>query len=86
MPNNRKVSSVGNDGETIENISDGNQDTRSEAEDVGHKQDVPDVKDDENKMSEDETDAADDDERDNDETEDGATVPSAPPAEELQEP
>ena len=85
MPNNRKVSSIGNDGETIENISDGNQDTRSEAEDVGHKQDVPDVKDDENKMSEDETDAADD-ERDNDETEEGATVPSAPPAEELQEP
>ena len=85
MPNNRKVSSVGNDGETIENISDGNQDTRSEAEDVGHKQDVPDVKDDKNKMSEDETDAADD-ERDNDETEDGATVLSAPPAEELQEP
>ena len=82
MPNNRKVSSVGNDGETIENVSDEKQDTRSEAEDVGHKQDVSDVKDDENKMSEDET----GDDMDNDENEDGATVPSAPPAEELQEP
>lgn len=85
MPNDRKVSSVGHDGQTIENVTDGKEDTGKEAEDVGQKHDVSDdVKDDDTKK--DETNVAGDEKDDEEENEDVTTIPSAPPAEELQEP
>ena len=84
MPNDRKVSSVGHDGQTIENVSDGKEDTKSEAEDVGQKpDDTNDVKDNKKEEENDNT----GDERDNEEENDDdvPTIPSAPPAEEIQE-
>ena len=87
MPNDRKVSSVGHDGQTIENVTDGKEDTGKQAEDVGQKHDVSDdVKDDDTKIPKDETNVTGDDKGDEEENEDVTTIPSAPPAEELQEP
>ena len=88
MPNDRKVSSVGHDGQTIENVTDGREDTGKEAEDVGQKHNVSDdVKNDDAKSPKDKTNVAGDEKDDGEEeNEDVTTIPSAPPAEELQEP
>ena len=84
MPNDRKVSSVGHDGQTIENVSNGKEDTKSKAEDVGQKPN--DTNDDKGDKKEDEN-GNTGDERDNEEENDDdvPTIPSAPPAEEIQE-
>ena len=77
MPNRRKISSVAN-GETIENAGDDKEeDIKDEAEDVGQKKEASD--------DEGDADKDDDDNVDNKDDEDD-TIPSAPPAEDLQEP